>query len=132
MTRHRHPALRRASRIAFYVFLVAVAWLLVRAARAIDWGEVRAVLASLDAATLVAALALTAVSYAVYACYDVAARAYAGHTVRTTRVLTIADGHVERGGFRIETRTTAIEDGPSASLGQLAAAIDRAPMPALD
>lgn len=48
------------------------------------------------------------------------------------RVLTIADSHVERGGFRIETRTTAIEDGPSAWLGQLAAAIDRAPMPALD
>ena len=48
------------------------------------------------------------------------------------RVLTIADASVERGGFRIETRTTAIEDGPSAWLAQLAAAIERAPMPALD
>lgn len=48
------------------------------------------------------------------------------------RVLTIADGQIERGGFRIETRATAIEDGPSAWLGQLAAAIDRAPMPAID
>lgn len=46
------------------------------------------------------------------------------------RVLTIADGQIERGGFRIETRTTAIEDGPTAWLGQLAAAIDRAPLPA--
>jgi flagellar assembly protein FliH len=45
------------------------------------------------------------------------------------RVLTIADGQIERGGFRIETRTTAIEDGPAAWLGQLAAAIDRAPLP---
>ena len=90
MTRHRHPWLRRASRVAFYVFLAVVAWLLVRAARAIDWGEVRMALAALDAATLGAALALTAVSYAVYACYDLAARAYAGHAVRATRVLTIA------------------------------------------
>jgi flagellar assembly protein FliH len=48
------------------------------------------------------------------------------------RVLTIADAGIERGGFRIETRTTAIEDGPSAWLAQLAAAIERAPMPALD
>lgn len=48
------------------------------------------------------------------------------------RVLAIADPTIERGGFRVETRTTAIEDGPSAWLQQLAAAIERAPMPALD
>jgi flagellar assembly protein FliH len=36
---------------------------------------------------------------------------------------------MERGGFRIETRSTAIEDGPSAWLNQLAAALDRAALP---
>jgi flagellar assembly protein FliH len=37
-----------------------------------------------------------------------------------------ADPGIERGGFRIETRTTSIEDGPAAWLNQLAAALDRA------
>lgn len=36
------------------------------------------------------------------------------------------DAEIERGGFRIETRTTSIEDGPSAWLNQLAAALDGA------
>jgi len=40
-----------------------------------------------------------------------------------------ADRTIERGEFRIETRITAIEDGPAAWLGQLAAAIDRTALP---
>jgi flagellar assembly protein FliH len=40
-----------------------------------------------------------------------------------------ADPEIERGGFRIETRTTTIEDGPGAWLNQLAAALDRAALP---
>ena len=40
-----------------------------------------------------------------------------------------ADPEIERGGFRIETRTTSIEDGPGAWLNQLAAALDRAALP---
>jgi flagellar assembly protein FliH len=39
------------------------------------------------------------------------------------------DPAIERGGFRIETRSTAIEDGPTAWLSQLAAALDRAALP---
>lgn len=39
------------------------------------------------------------------------------------------DPAIERGGFRIENRTTAIEDGPSAWLAQLAAALDRTAVP---
>jgi flagellar assembly protein FliH len=46
------------------------------------------------------------------------------------RLLAIADAGMERGGFRLETRTGAVEDGPAAWLAQLAAAIDRAPLPA--
>lgn len=40
-----------------------------------------------------------------------------------------ADAAIERGGFRIETRATSIEDSPSAWLAQLAAALDRAALP---
>jgi len=87
---HRRPWVRRARHVVFAVFLAVVAYLLLRAARAIDWGEVVATLRGLDAATLATALALTAASYALYACYDLAARAYAGHHVPTVRVMTIA------------------------------------------
>lgn len=45
------------------------------------------------------------------------------------RVAPIADPSVERGGFRIETRMTTIEDGPTAWLAQLTAALDRAALP---
>ena len=48
---HRRPWVRRARHVAFAVFLAVVAYLLVRAARAIDWSEVVAVLRGLDAAT---------------------------------------------------------------------------------
>ncbi|HYZ47266.1 MAG TPA: FliH/SctL family protein [Sphingomonas sp.] len=44
-------------------------------------------------------------------------------------VAPVADPAIERGGFRIETRVTAIEDGPSAWLVQLAAAMERAALP---
>lgn len=45
------------------------------------------------------------------------------------RVFAIGDKGVERGGLVIETRTTVIEDGPTAWLAQLAAAIDRVALP---
>ena len=45
------------------------------------------------------------------------------------RVSAIGDKTVERGGLVIETRATAIEDGPTAWLAQLAAAIDRVALP---
>jgi len=91
MTAHPHrPWVRRAKRIAFVVFLVAVAFLLVRAALAIAWHEVWDVLRGLDAATLAKALALTAASYLLYTGYDLAARTYAGHAVATGKVMAIA------------------------------------------
>jgi flagellar assembly protein FliH len=45
------------------------------------------------------------------------------------RLTAVADPALERGAFRIETRHGAIEDGPGAWLAQLAAAIERAPVP---
>jgi flagellar assembly protein FliH len=44
-------------------------------------------------------------------------------------LLAVQDPAIERGGFRVETRSTAIEDAPSAWLNQLAAALDRAALP---
>jgi flagellar assembly protein FliH len=45
------------------------------------------------------------------------------------RVTLVGDESIGRGGFRIETRSGAIEDGPANWLKQLAAALDRAALP---
>jgi flagellar assembly protein FliH len=47
-----------------------------------------------------------------------------GH--QPARVSLVADEAIGRGGFRIETRTTVVEDGPEAWLAQLSAALDKA------
>jgi flagellar assembly protein FliH len=44
-------------------------------------------------------------------------------------VFPIADAAVQRGGFVIESASTIVEDGPDLWLEQLAAAIDRVPLP---
>ena len=88
--KRRHPYWRRAARIAFFAFLALVGWLLVRAARAIQWEEVGTALTGYTATTLAAAGALVLVSYLVYGGYDLAARRYAHHTLSTRRVLIIA------------------------------------------
>jgi uncharacterized membrane protein YbhN (UPF0104 family) len=86
----RHPLLHWLWRIAWWLFPVAILALLARAARAIDWKHVLASIAGYDAATLTIAALLTAVSYGVYCCYDLAARRYAHHELSTRRVMAIA------------------------------------------
>lgn len=44
-------------------------------------------------------------------------------------IFAVGDPHVARGGFVIESASTIIEDGPDLWLEQLAAAIDRVPIP---
>jgi flagellar assembly protein FliH len=44
-------------------------------------------------------------------------------------VFPVGDPHVQRGGFVIESASTIVEDGPDLWLEQLAAAIDRVPIP---
>jgi uncharacterized membrane protein YbhN (UPF0104 family) len=90
MMKPRHPYWRRAARVAFFAFLVLVGWLLMRAARSIQWEEVGRAIAAYSAETLLAAGALVLLSYLVYGGYDLAARRYAHHTLSTRRVLTIA------------------------------------------
>lgn len=86
----RHPLLHRLWHIALWVFPLAVLALVARAARAIDWPQVGTTLAGYDAGMLVAATALTVVSYLVYSGYDLAARRYAHHALPTRRVMLIA------------------------------------------
>ncbi|WP_423606024.1 FliH/SctL family protein [Sphingomonas sp. MS122] len=50
-----------------------------------------------------------------------------GHLPKT--VFPVGDPHVARGGFVIESASTIVEDGPDMWLEQLAAAIDRVPIP---
>lgn len=88
--RSRHPRLRRWARVAFGVFLIAVAGLLVHAARTIDWNGVIQVIAGYDRRTLALAAGLSAASYLLYTGYDVAARRYAHHALSTRRVMLIA------------------------------------------
>lgn len=44
-------------------------------------------------------------------------------------VFPVADAHVERGGFILESASTVVEDGPSLWLEQLGAAIETVPVP---
>lgn len=89
-THHRHPKLRRVLRMLFYAFIAVVAWLLLRAARAVDWAQVREALAAYDPRVLVLALVLAGASYLLYGSYDLAARRYAGHALSSRRVLSVA------------------------------------------
>jgi len=89
--RRRHfgtPAFRRAlGRGLALAFLLLVVWLVVDHARKVDWAGVRNALAAYPVATLATALALTAASHLVYACYELLGRRYAHHTLPTSKVL---------------------------------------------
>jgi glycosyltransferase 2 family protein len=71
-------------------FLLAVAVLLVNQARNVDWPEVARSIRGTDPLLLMAAIAIAAVSYLLYASYDVMARRYTGHALPTSRVAAIA------------------------------------------
>jgi uncharacterized membrane protein YbhN (UPF0104 family) len=76
--------------VALLLFLVVVAALLVRYVRSVSWRDVGRAIAGYDLATLSVAAALAALSYLLYAGYDVLARRYTGHRLPTRRVLAIA------------------------------------------
>ena len=76
-----------AKRGAATIFLLAVAALLVRQARTIDWNEVLDAIADLPMATVLAAAAVAACSHAVYSCYDLLGRHLTRHTLGTGTVM---------------------------------------------
>lgn len=85
-----HPRLRRIARATFLLLLMVAVVLLVRAARSVDWSGVGTALTGYRASTLVAAAALTVLSYLIYCGYDLAARSYVHHRLSTRRVVLIA------------------------------------------
>jgi uncharacterized membrane protein YbhN (UPF0104 family) len=72
------------------LILAAVAVLLARYARSVDWPAVGTALAAYRPGRLAAAAALGALSYLLYSGYDVAARAYTNHGLSTRRTIAIA------------------------------------------
>jgi len=77
-------------RAALAVFLVAVAVLLVRHARDVDWPAVVGVVQGYTAPTLLLAAGLAAASHALYGCYDLIGRRQTGHGLSTRQVLATA------------------------------------------
>lgn len=87
----RRRSLRRGyGRLLFFLFLGGVAVLLFRYARSVDWTSVWRAIAANDPATLALAACLTTLSYSIYACYDLAAKRYARHTLPAPRIAFIA------------------------------------------
>lgn len=81
------PVLKRA---ALGLLFLAVAALLVRYAREVDWGAVAAVMRRYEVSTLLQAAGLAAGSHAMYCCYDLIGRRQTGHRLPIPRVIATA------------------------------------------
>ena len=80
------PWLRRGIVAAF---LVAVAVLMVRYARNIDWQEVWHTMVNLPRSVLLVAACFAATSHVLYSCFDLIGRYYTQHTLPTLKVMQI-------------------------------------------
>jgi len=80
------PWLKRAATLLFFGL---VAWLLVEQGRAIEWHEVFASLRAYPLALLLGAVALAALSFTLYSCFDLLGRHYTGHTLPTPTVMLV-------------------------------------------
>jgi len=78
---------RRGLTLAFFV---AVAFLLVRFGRAVEWDAVWKTVRANSPATLMLAAALAAVSHGLVASFDLVGRSVTGHGLTTPRVLSVA------------------------------------------
>ncbi len=72
------------------VFFALIGWLLVEHARDIEWAEVGKALSRLPYTILFSAALLAAISFAVYATFDLIGRRYAQHTLSTPCVMLVA------------------------------------------
>lgn len=81
------PLLRRTLTLLFFV---AVCVLLIIQARKVEWAQVGSALREYRGATLLAAAALTAVSYLIYSCFDLIGRRYIHSNLSWRRVLSTA------------------------------------------
>lgn len=85
-----HSRWRLAKKILTVLFFVAVIVLLVVYARKIDWEDVREVIANYNRSVLLGAVGLVVVSYLLYGCYDLLARAYCGHKLAKRQVMLVS------------------------------------------
>lgn len=85
-----HPRWRLAKKILTWVFFIAVTVLLVVYARTVDWGDVWNVIRNYNRAPLLISAALVVVSYLLYGCYDLLARAYCGHKLAARQVMLVS------------------------------------------
>jgi uncharacterized membrane protein YbhN (UPF0104 family) len=76
-----------AKRIVTWVFFVAVAWLIFRYARTIDWADVLKAMLALPPLSVALGIGLTTASYLLYSTYDLLGRHMLGHKLRTTTVM---------------------------------------------
>ncbi|VTQ52724.1 Inner membrane protein ybhN [Campylobacter jejuni] len=85
-----HPKWRLAKKILTGIFFIAVAVLLVVYARTVNWQDVWQVIRHYNRTTLLMSVALVIVSYLLYGCYDLLARAYCGHKLAARQVMLVS------------------------------------------
>ena len=87
--RHWHewwPWIKRALSLLFFA---AVAALLVRYGRAVDWQDVLDSMRTLPVPVLLLAVGLAAASHLLYSCFDLIGRRYTGHNLPTPTVMAV-------------------------------------------
>lgn len=85
-----HPWWPWIKRIVLLAFLGAVAFLLVRYARTVDWERVKESVLELPRPTLLQAFVFAAVSHLVYSLLDLVGRRYTGHRVAKRKVMQVS------------------------------------------
>lgn len=80
------PWLRRGLSLLFFA---AVAWLLLRYARSLDWDDVLDSVVNTPGPALMLAIALAACSHLLYSCFDLIGRRYTSHVLPTATVMTV-------------------------------------------
>lgn len=84
-----HPWWPWIKRALSLLFFTAVAVLLVRYARNIDWNDVLASVRNTPGPALLAAALLAATSHLLYSCFDLIGRRYTGHELPTGTVMAV-------------------------------------------
>jgi glycosyltransferase 2 family protein len=85
----KHPVWTWVKRALSILFFIAVAVLLVRYARNIDWDDVWASVVNTPAPALAVAVGLAVASHLLYSCFDLIGRRYTGHDLPTLTVMAV-------------------------------------------
>lgn len=85
-----HLRWRLAKKILTWIFFIAVAVLLVVYARTVNWEDVWKVIRNYNSTSLLISVGLVIISYLLYGCYDLLARAYCGHKLAARQVMLVS------------------------------------------